>query len=53
MNQANREKVEQIKEIIVTLSDLTAITEIENSLYNNRWRIGGNANLERKSVTEE
>lgn len=42
MNQANRERVEQIKEIISTLGDLEAIKEIESFLYNNRMKIYNN-----------
>lgn len=46
MNQKNREKVEQIKSIISTLSDIRAIAEIENYLYNNRAHINWNAEQE-------
>lgn len=47
MNKKNREKVEQIKSIISTLSDMTAITEIDNFLYNSRARINRNADREK------
>jgi len=52
MNEENRAKVEQIKEIVDTLSDLHAITEIENYMYNSRYKIGMNAEAEAKQRIE-
>lgn len=43
MNAENKEKVEQIKAIVDTLSDLHAINVIENYMYNKRHQISRNA----------
>lgn len=43
MNAENKEKVAQIKAIVDTLSDLRAIKEIENYMYNSRHKINCNA----------
>ena len=53
MNKENRAKVEQIQGIISTLSDISAIAEIENFMYNSRAHINWNAEQERKNVTDE
>jgi len=45
MNKENREMVERIKSIVDTLSDLSAISEIENYMYNSRYRIAKRAEL--------
>lgn len=50
MNAENKEKVAQIKAIVDTLSDLQAINEIENYMYNSRHKITCNALNERKNT---
>lgn len=50
MNAENKEKVAQIKAIVDTLSDLRAIKEIENYMYNSRHKISCNALNERKNA---
>jgi spore coat polysaccharide biosynthesis protein SpsF (cytidylyltransferase family) len=53
MNAENKEKVEQIKAIVDTLSDLRAIKEIENYMYNSRHKISCNALNARKNAPAE
>lgn len=50
MNAENKEKVAQIKAIVDTLSDLQAINEIENYMYNSRHKITCNALNARKNT---
>ena len=50
MNAENKDKVAQIKAIVDTLSDLRAIKEIENYMYNSRHKISCNALNERKNA---
>ena len=50
MNAENKEKVAQIKAIVDTLSDLQAIKEIENYMYNSRHKINCNALNARKNA---
>ena len=54
MNAENNEKVSQIKAIVDTLSDLRAINEIENYMYNSRHKITCNAlNASKNAHTDE
>ena len=54
MNAENNEKVSQIKAIVDTLSDLRAINEIENYMYNSRHKISCNAlNASKNAHTDE
>lgn len=53
MNAENKEKVSQIKAIVDTLSDLNAITQIEQYMYNSRYQIGKRAETEAKKRIEE
>ena len=54
MNLENKAKVEAIKAIVDTLSDLSAVSAIKKYLYNSRYKIYKNAEreLERKRGKE-
>ena len=46
MNLENQAKVEAIKAIVDTLSDLKAVSAIEKYMYTRRWHIAKNAERE-------